>query len=80
MPKVAGDIVDELVVAAQELVPKTKQEAFWAKVHTLAQELNEIMEFQRHDGYEIGFGEGRAEGYDHGYHDGVTDRPVEEDK
>jgi len=74
MPKVAGDIADELIEMAVKLMPKTKQEEFWAKVNTKAQELNEIMEFQRQDSYELGHGDGFDKGYKKGYHDGHTDQ------
>ncbi len=83
MPKAAGEILDEVIAIAGDLVPKTKHTAFYVAINTKTEEITAAIEDARKDGHANGHGEGFDAGYKKGYHDGHTDQVnqfAEEDK
>jgi flagellar biosynthesis/type III secretory pathway protein FliH len=76
--KGADGLLEEVIQEANKAIPKTKQAAFWSKVHDKTDAMTEAIQFAREDGFKLGHGEGFEEGYKKGYHDGHTDRLEEE--
>jgi len=82
MEKASGkapvEVLNEVITAAAELLPSTKQATFWESVSLKSDELTELVDSARQDGFTLGHGEGFDAGYEKGYHDGHTDRVEEE--
>jgi len=74
----ADGLLEEVIQEANKAIPKTKQAAFWSKVHDKTDAMTAAVQAAREDGFKLGHGEGYTDGYKHGYRDGVSDRPVEE--
>ena len=75
----ADGLLEEVIQEANKAIPKTKQAAFWSKVHDKTDAMTAAVQAAREDGFALGHGKGYDEGYKHGYKDGHTDR-LEEGK
>lgn len=76
--KAPVEVLNEVIKAAADLLSATKQTLFWESVSLKSNELAELVDFARQDGFSLGHGEGFDAGYKKGYHDGHTDRLEEE--
>jgi flagellar biosynthesis/type III secretory pathway protein FliH len=80
MKKAAGQILDEVIAIAGNLVPKTKHQTFFTEITSKTEEITAAIEDARADGFALGHGEGYDAGYKHGYRDGHTDQLEEATK
>jgi len=76
--KAPVEVLNEVIKEAVDLLSTTKQAAFWEKVSLKSDELVELVDAARQDGFSLGHGKGFDAGYEKGYHDGHTDQIEEE--
>jgi len=77
--KTPRHVHDEAIQKAFLQVAQSKWPALQKITKVAEQELDEAVEFEKTNSFELGHAAGYEDGYNHGYHDGNTDRMTAEE-